>query len=421
MNLRYGLEDRLSAGKSTIYAVQWIAVSLPFVIIAGTLAAGHHFSDPGLRTLYLQKATFVTALMLLAQAFIGHRLTLISGSATALLLGIVGSGANPDATYTAMGLCGVLLALVSAAGLFGWIRTVFTARVTATVLLLIAFTMTPIIVRLITAGATDGAPDRLLFAAFFTATLFVAHRFLSAAGRSLLIVAGMAAGSFLYYGIFGGSPSLGSYAPVASFFSGFTSPVFDAGTVLSFLFCFLALALNEIGSIQAVAPFLQPDGMERRVQRGMTVAGMVNAVAGFLGVIGPIDFSVSPGVIAATGCGSRYPLIPAALILVAASFSPLLLGLAGAIPPTVIASILIYTLAGQAAAGFGLAFVGGRFTFEDGLVVALPLLAGTVVAHLPPSVVAAFPPLFRSVAGNGFVVGVVAALLLDQLFRIGRK
>jgi uracil permease len=65
----------------------------------------------------------------------------------------------------------------------------------------------------------------------------------------------------------------------------------------------------------------------------------------------------------------------------------------------------------------GAAFASGAFTFEDGLVVGLPLMAGTVTALLPPSALADFPGIARSVAGNGFVVGVVAVLLLDRLFR----
>ena len=146
------------------------------------------------------------------------------------------------------------------------------------------------------------------------------------------------------------------------------------------------------------------------------VTGAVNAVAGVLGTIGPVDFSLSPGVIAASGCGSRRPLIPAAGFLLLASFSPALLGLAGAIPQTVVGALLLYTLSGQVAAGLGAAFAGGAFAFEDGLVIGLPLLAGTVTSLLPAAALAEFPAVVRSVAGNGFVVGVVAVLLLDRLF-----
>lgn len=69
------------------------------------------------------------------------------------------------------------------------------------------------------------------------------------------------------------------------------------------------------------------------------------------------------------------------------------------------------------AAGLGSALGDGRFDFEDGLVIGLPLLAGTAASMLPAEAVASIPPLLRPVAGNGFVVGVVSALALDRLFR----
>ena len=417
MKLRYGLDDRPPVGETALYALQWLAVSLPFVVIIGTVASGHHYTDPGLRTLYLQKATFITGLMLLGQALFGHRLTLVSGPATALLLGIVGSRTTPDAVYTAIAVCGILLALVSAAGFFQALRRLFTTRVTAAVILLVAFTMTPTIVRLLTAGSGGTILGRLAFAAVYIMTLFLAHRFLPAAGRSLLIVAGMVAGTAGFFGIFGVTVVVGRPAAFAPFLTGLVSPDFDPGAIVSIFFCLLALSLNEVGSMESVVPLLQPTGMERRIRRGMTVTGIVNAAAGLLGVIGPVDFSLSPGVVAASGCGSRFPLIPAAGLLLVASFSPAVLGVAGAIPPAVVGGILVYTLSGQVAAGLTAAFVGRTFTFEDGLVIGLPLLAGTVTAILPPAAVAEFPDTLRSVAGNGFVVGVVAVLILDRLFR----
>ncbi len=420
MKLRYGLDDRPPAAEAASQSLQWLAMSLPFVVIAGSVAAGHHTADPALRTVYLQKATFATALMILGQALFGHRLTLVAGPATALLLGILGSRTSPDAVYTAAAFCGAFLAAISAAGFFGALRGVFTRRVTAAVVLLIAFTMVPTIVRLLTEGPSGAPSARLAFAAAYVLALFAAHRLLPAAGRSFLIAAGMAAGAAGYYGIFGfpgAEEILGRPEPLAPFFSGFTRPDFDPGTIASFLFCYLALALNEIGSMQSVAPLLRPEGMEKRTRKGMTVAGIVNFVAGALGVIGPVDYSLSPGVIAASGSGSRFPLAPAAILLALASFSPAALAVVGAIPPAVVGGILVYTLSGQVAAGMAAAFEGGTFSFEDGLVIGLPILAGTVTAFLPPAALEGIPAAVRTVAGNGFVVGIVSVLLLDRAFR----
>ncbi|MEW6721116.1 MAG: purine/pyrimidine permease [Thermodesulfobacteriota bacterium] len=420
MKLRFGLDDRMPAAVTASYALQWLALSLPFVVISGTIAADHHALDPGFRTVYLQKAAFAAALLTLGQAFFGHRLTLVAGPASALLLGILGSRATPDAVYTAAGLCGALLALLSAAGLFDVFRGVFTRRVTATVVLLIAFTLAPTIARLLAGGSAGTPSGRLAFAGPFVFALFLAHRFLPAAVRPFLIVGGMAAGAAAFFGMFGTGEAAGAGgrpAALAPFFSGLTRPEFDPGTIVSFLFCFLAFTLNEIGSMQGLKPLLRPDGMERRTRRGMTVAGIANVVAGALGVIGPVDYTLSPGVIAASGCGSRFPLVPAAVLLLLASFSPAVLGAVGAIPPTVIGGILVYTLAGQVAAGMIAAFQDGSFRFEDGLVIGLPLLAGTVTAFLPAAALEGIPAMLRPVAGNGFVVGIVTVLVLDRLFR----
>ena len=87
-------------------AAYTLALSLPFVVISGTIAADHHAAGPVFRTVYLQKAAFASALLTLGQAFLGHRLTLVAGPAAALLLGILGSRAAPDAVYTAAGLEG---------------------------------------------------------------------------------------------------------------------------------------------------------------------------------------------------------------------------------------------------------------------------------------------------------------------------
>jgi uracil permease len=86
----------------------------------------------------------------------------------------------------------------------------------------------------------------------------------------------------------------------------------------------------------------------------------------------------------------------------------------------VVGGILVYTLSGQVAAGMTAAFRDGAFTFEDGLVLGLPLLAGTVTACLPAATLAEIPSSVRSVAGNGFVVGIVSVLVLDRMFRTSR-
>ena len=156
--------------------------------------------------------------------------------------------------------------------------------------------------------------------------------------------------------------------------------------------------------------------MDERTNRGVTVTGLGNAAAGLTGVIGPVNFSLSPGVIAATGCASRFALVPAGIALMLLALSPLAIGGLASIPGPVIGVVLAYVMVAQIAAGLMLGQESGAVrTFDEGLIIGIPLLLGTVVAFLPDAVAAGFPATLRPLIANGFVVGIVVVLLLEHL------
>jgi xanthine/uracil permease len=90
-----------------------------------------------------------------------------------------------------------------------------------------------------------------------------------------------------------------------------------------------------------------------------------------------------------------------------------------AVPSVVVGSAMLYILCAQMAAGIMVLTEDERGAgFNGGLVVGIPLLVAVVVAFMPGEVVAAYPPLIRPVAGNSFVMGVLAVLVLEHiLFR----
>ena len=54
-------------------------------------------------------------------------------------------------------------------------------------------------------------------------------------------------------------------------------------------------------------------------------------------------------------------------------------------------------MSSQLAAGMMVAFGTGGFSFQDGLVISIPLMVSIVVSYLPQTVKAAFPPLLMPV------------------------
>jgi xanthine/uracil permease len=420
MQFKYGLDDKPPLFENGLLGLQWLFIALPSILIIGKVVGGFHVTTPQDQILYLQKMSFVMAMTLLVQVLWGHRLPLVSGPSTVLLIGTIASQGFPGQTvYTSMMIGGLLLALCSVTGLFGHLQRLFTPRVVAVVLLLIGFTLIPPVMTLIISpGGGSYSPAKLTFALALTLAMIFFQTRLKGIWKSTLIVWAMIGGSIFYFLLFPRELALEnlSHLKVLSFFGRPLTAglALEPGVLFSFLFCYLALSINDLGSIESLQEILHPPNMTGRINRGITLTGIANILAGFFGVIGPVNFSLSPGIILATRCASRFTLVPAALILLGLSFSPMIIGLMELVPSVVIGCLLLYILCFQVGAGLVLVSrAEGGIQVETGVVIGLPLLLGTLVAFFPPGVLDSFPLTLRPILGNGFVIGIFTAFLLD--------
>ncbi|SMB85791.1 Xanthine/uracil permease [Desulfonispora thiosulfatigenes DSM 11270] len=419
IHLKYDLDEKPPFKELLPFGLQWLVITIPMIIIIGKLVAGLHYDDPGAQTIYMQKIFFVMGISLLAQILWGHRLPLIMGPASVLLVGIIASLASSINTiYTSIFLCGLILAVLSITGLFKPIIKLFTPNVVIVILLLIPFTLVPTILNLIfPSGASVNPFHNLLFALVLIFTLFWTNKVLTGIWKTTLIVWAMIIGHFLYSILF----SVPLYQQVntnlfAGFWSNFTTSFsLDTGVLISFFICYLALATNELGSIQSVGEVLKPDEMTKRTDRGITITGLSNVLAGFLGVIGPVSFSLSLGVITSTGVASRFTLIPTALGLMTLGFMPSAITILGSISSVVIGAILVYILTSQVAAGFMLVAKNQNFKLEQGLLIGFPLLLSVLISFIPTTALNLFPDLLKPLLGNGFVVGFLGVLIMEHI------
>jgi xanthine/uracil permease len=424
MRFDYNLDQKLPFLKAVALGLQWAVISASIVIILGKVAASIHFGQPQEQITYLQKLFFVTAVSAFAQVIWGHRLPVISGPATTVLIGVVASQSfSPETIYTAVIVGGLIITLLTLSGLFAYLRKLFTTKVVAVVLLLIAFILSPTILRLITGAESEVMSlYNLTFGILLVLVMFLLHRMLTGIWKSTLIVWSIALGSLSYFLLFPHAVAHDRFwdtSLLQGFFRGLTTrPSLDAGVLISFLFSYIALAINDIGSIQAMDPLLNPGNMRRRITRGMTLTGLSNTLAGFFGVIGPVNFSLSTGIIVSTSCASQYALVPAAAVMGLLAFSPAVINLLDSVPSVVIGCVLLYIATSQVASGLLLALQDkedARFDFDSGLVIGLPVLLGTAIAFLPADILDTFPVILRPTLGNGFVTGIVSVLVLEHL------
>lgn len=411
MDFKYKIDDRPALGAMSLYGLQWLMICIP-VVLTSTFVA-----PEGQTLFFTQKLFALMGITMIVNSLWGHRLPLVAGPAAVLLMGVLaakGQGSGSEAIYPSMAIGGAIIALLAAFGLMRKVQRVFTPRIVVAIVVLISFTMAKPIVGMIFSD-TEHQLLAMTFAVVTVVAMAVANNLLRGVWKSMVVIVAMIVGSIFYYCITGFPKSFVTDSTAPQLFVGGVE--LDAGVVIAFIFCYVALFINQVGSVQSLGEFTGADGMERRQSRGMVVQGVMNIVSGALGVVGPVDYSLSPGVVASTSCASRYTVIPAAVAMIVLAFIPDAVSVLLTIPQPVMGVVLLYLMATQVAAGLHLMQSSSAVvSFKDGLVLGIPIMFTVILSFAPADALSTIPSLLRPIVGNGFVMGIIIILLLEHLF-----
>ena len=418
MNLKYNVNDPLPLRQMILYALQWFILSIAVVSTSVFVAQG----SPADKLFYSQRLFAVMGLAGLVQVLFGHRMPIVVGPAAVLLVGVMSSlGANADveAIYSSIAIGGLLVALLSVGGVMRRVQRLFTPRIVVVILMLIAFTLTPVIRGLVFPNGASEAQNifGLIFAVVGCPVMVILNRRLRGVAKSLVIPIALVVGSVAYFSLFASPSSADTSASLRGLFlSNFS---IDWSLIVAFFICYVALVINDIGSIESLGGMLGVDGMEGRLRRGVRITGVMNVVAGCMGVLGPVNYSMSPGVVASTGCASRYALIPASLLLLLCAFWPDVVWLLTNIPNPVIGVILLFLMGTQLAASLEMLHSTKSVSnFANGLTIGLPLMIAMLFQLMPRGIV---PAVIEPLVGNGFAMGVIAVIIMEHVINRPQK
>ena len=412
MKLKYNIDDRLPIGQMVLYAMQWFILAVAVVATSVFVAQG----TPGEKLFYAQKLFAVMGITGLVQVLWGHRMPLVVGPAAVLLVGVLsslGAGASVSAIYTSIAIGGVLVALLTFGNMLRFVQRLFTPRIVIVILMLIAFTLSTVIKGLVfPAGASEGVHlFGLVFAVVGSLAMVVMNRTLKDVAKSLVIPIALVVGSVAYYLIFPMPESAESAVSLRGLL--LNDVEVSVSLVVAFVICYIALLINDIGSIESLGRMLNVDGMDSRLKRGVRITGVMNVVSGAMGVLGPVNYSMSPGVIASTGCASRWALVPATILLALCALCPDLIWVLLNIPNPVIGVILLFLMGTQLAAGFEMTHnTKSVQSFADGLTIGLPIMVALLFQMMPRGVV---PSVIEPLVGNGFAMGVIVVIVMEHL------
>lgn len=409
MDFKFNIDDKPSLGAILLYGLQWLMICLP-VVLTSTFVA-----PAGEVVFFTQKLFAICGVTIIIQVLCGHRLPLVAGPAAVLLMGVIAAasqGHGASTIYPSMVIGGALVTLLAAVGAMKYIQKIFTPRIVAAIVILISFTMAKPIVGLIFADKAH-AGLALVSAIVGVAVMAWANKILRGIWKSMVVILAMILGSIFYYAMTGFPRSFVADTVAPQLFV--SEWHLDTGVIIAFLFCYIALLINQVGSVQSLGEFVAAPNMDKRQNRGLLVTGIMNIVSGTAGVPGVVDYSLSPGVVASTSCASRYTMIPAAVAMILLALFPQAVAVLLTIPQPIMGIVLLYLMATQVAAGLEIMHsTKAVLSFQDGLILGIPIMLTVVLSFAPAEAMSAVPSLLRPIVGNGFVMGIIVVLILEH-------
>jgi xanthine/uracil permease len=416
----YDIDDNPPIRNGFLYGLQWAIITFPALIIVSSLS-GKAFNMENLEEVrFLQLTLLTSGLFTFLQSLAGHRYPLLDGPATALLITFItlapyGIGSIQAGTIIGGG---ILLFVVLLRRLQRVIAYA-TPNVVGVILMLIAFSLLPHLIKSMTgvsAASPEGEVHVFLISFALVIVMAALSHWLAGFLKTIALLLGILLGT-LVFSMLGmvewHNVTSSEWISVPSQWVGFW-PRFHWPAIVAFIASYLAVVVNSLGSFHGIAKITDSDRLPSSIFRGLLLNGAGGILCGFLGLVGTVSYSMSPGVILSNQVASRYAVAYCGVILTVAAFVPKLAALLALVPAPVVGAALCSAMGAQVGAGLAIVSAAGP-TIRDYFVVGLPLLLGTLVGFLPSGFMASIPATSRVFFGNGLIVGIFLVLLLEHV------
>jgi NCS2 family nucleobase:cation symporter-2 len=197
---------------------------------------------------------------------------------------------------------------------------------------------------------------------------------------------------------------------------------FDVALIVPFAVAAMASCLKTVGDLTTCqrvndADWVRPD--LRGISRGTLANAIGSALAGFLGTTGLNASTANIGLSGATGVTSRRIAFATGGTFIALAFMPKLAGLLAAMPRPVMGAALMFVAAFIIVSGLQIItsrLLDARRTFVIGFSFVI-----AIAVDVTPEYFRALPTSVQPLFSSSLAVGMLAAILLNLIFRIGAR
>jgi xanthine permease len=176
--------------------------------------------------------------------------------------------------------------------------------------------------------------------------------------------------------------------------------------------CFLCAAAETTGHTIAVSKMCGVDPSEARIRGAVANDGLSSGLSALLGGMPLTSYSQNIGAIALTGVGSRFVVAFGGACLVVMALVPKLGAVISLIPGPVLGGALVFMFG--MIASVGMSIIGNSVTARRNAVLfATSVGIALAISAAPPGTFDVVPPVLRILVGDGIVMGILTAVILN--------
>lgn len=192
-------------------------------------------------------------------------------------------------------------------------------------------------------------------------------------------------------------------------------PTWNTGIIITVIITGLLNTANTFGSLKGTDSMYKAMTTNSQYRSSFTITGLLTFISGLFGLVPYSPYVSSIGFLNQTGIIKRVPFILGGFMFLLMGLIPAVGGFFSGLPLSVGSAVLFvsYLLLLNSSFQF---FKQVSFNTTNIYRSALPLFAGIIIMTMPASYFLTLPSVIRPLVSSGLLVGIVLALLMENLF-----
>lgn len=427
----------LTKSSNWISGLQWLFfIFTNIVVIPITVGAAFNLTQETIVSM-LQASFIITGLACIVQAFFGHRRAIMEGQSGlwwGVILTLVNTAVAQGMPLEVLGgsltvgiiISGLITALIGITGLGPHLAKLFNSAVMGVFMFLFGAQLVGIFMKGmlgIPFGNEARSGNINLSLSLLSIVLVIIIIIISvkapASIKKYSLLIGIIIGWPLFALLFESTGAVTESSGISFELFPLGKPAFDLGVIITTVLTGLLNSANTFGALKGTESIYDTKTTSKQYRSSFTITGIFTMIAGVFALVPYSPYVSSIGFLNQTGIIKRIPFVLGGFMFLLMGLIPPVGHFFSLLPLSIGSAVLFVSYVQLLNSSLNY-FKLVKFNTMNIYRSSIPVFVGVIIMTMPASYFETLPSIIRPLLSNGLLVGIILALLLENLFHWDR-